>query len=363
MTHHSDPLLRAQTTASGRTVDRATPGAPEPTAPSWGDWSEHWDVGPAPASSSRRRIDQAVARRSRVVAIATLLVPVLLVPVVLGFTGDQAGRTVEVSGTLLAEPPSQPVAAPPAAAESAPAPAVPAAPASPTPTAPTPAPPASEPPTTTITTTSPPCGTEYEVVAGDFWIRIADGSGAALNDLLAVNGATVDTALFPGRTICLPVGASPPPPPVVTAPAASPPATVAAATSSVASAPTSRATAAPTARPTAPAPTAPRPPAPSTTLPAGSTASAEQVVAIIRTVWPDDLEDAAIEVARRESTFRPTAKNFCCYGVFQIYWDVHKSWLGGLGITSPEQLYDPTLNARAALTLYQRSGGWGPWGG
>jgi hypothetical protein len=91
--------------------------------------------------------------------------------------------------------------------------------------------------------------------------------------------------------------------------------------------------------------------------------SAEQVQAIIRAVWPDDLEDKAIEVARRESTFRPTAKNFCCYGIFQIYWEVHRSWLAGMGITSAEQLYDPTLNARAALALYQRSGGWGPWGG
>jgi soluble lytic murein transglycosylase-like protein len=86
------------------------------------------------------------------------------------------------------------------------------------------------------------------------------------------------------------------------------------------------------------------------------------VQAIIRAVWPDELEGRAIEIAQRESNFIPTARNSCCLGVFQVYWSVHKSWLAGIGITSAEQLYDPTLNARAALALYERAGGWGPWG-
>ena len=57
------------------------------------------------------------------------------------------------------------------------------------------------------------CALEYEVVVGDFWIRIADGSGVALADVLAVNDATVSTPLYPGRSICLPDGAALPPPP------------------------------------------------------------------------------------------------------------------------------------------------------
>ena len=56
-------------------------------------------------------------------------------------------------------------------------------------------------------------------------------------------------------------------------------------------------------------------------------------------------------------------RNWCCYGLFQIKWDSHQSWLAGLGITSAEQLYDPLVNAHAALMLYMRAGGWGPWGG
>ena len=33
-----------------------------------------------------------------------------------------------------------------------------------------------------------------------------------------------------------------------------------------------------------------------------------------------------------------------------------------MGVDSAEDLFDPYVNARAAYMLYQRSGGWGPWG-
>jgi hypothetical protein len=82
---------------------------------------------------------------------------------------------------------------------------------------------------------------------------------------------------------------------------------------------------------------------------------------IIRDVWPDELEERAIKIAHRESRFVPTAKNYCCYGLFQIYWTVHRSWLDDIGITHDQQLYDPATNARAAYALYQRAGGWAPW--
>jgi hypothetical protein len=34
-----------------------------------------------------------------------------------------------------------------------------------------------------------------------------------------------------------------------------------------------------------------------------------------------------------------------------------------MGVTSATQLYDPTVNATVAYALYQRAGGFGPWGG
>ncbi len=85
---------------------------------------------------------------------------------------------------------------------------------------------------------------------------------------------------------------------------------------------------------------------------------------IIRDVWPDELEERALEIAKRESNYIATAHNgWCCYGVFQLYWTVHKSWLDDYGIYSSTDLFDARKNIRAAYGLYQSSGGWGPWGG
>jgi LysM repeat protein len=193
----------------------------------------------------------------------------------------------------------------------------------------------------------PVCPVEYEVVVGDFWIRIADGAGVTVSDLLALNNAGSSTPLYPGSSICLPEGArTPPPPPPVTQPPTTAPATTAPATTA---APT---TVAPTTTPTT---AAPAPPTPTPTAPA-------DIEQIIRDVWPDELEERALEIAWRESNYVPTAKNFCCYGIFQMYWEVHKGWLSDMGITSATQLYDPETNVRAAYALYERAGGWGPWG-
>ena len=195
------------------------------------------------------------------------------------------------------------------------------------------------------------CAVDYDVVAGDFWIRIADGAGVELAELLEANSASTNTPLFPGGSICLPAGATIPAPPTTAAPATTTPST---------SAPTTAAST--TAVPTTQATTTTTTTTPAATVPTSSNASAEEVKQIIRDVWPDELEERAIEIAFRESRFVPTARNFCCHGIFQIYFSVHKSWLGDLGITSINGLYDPAANTRAAYALYQRAGGWGPWG-
>jgi|CXWL01.1.fsa_nt_gi LysM repeat protein len=187
----------------------------------------------------------------------------------------------------------------------------------------------------------PTCVKSYEVVAGDYWIRIAKRAGVTTKQLLAANNATVKTKLFPGRSICLPANAT-----IPTAPAT----TAAPATTVKPAAPKPAATAA------APATTS----APTTTIVRRSYTTAE-VEAIIRQVWPDDLEEEALRIAWRESNLKPTAKNSCCYGLFQINFKPHKSWLAGIGVTSADQLLDPTTNANAALVLYNRAGGWGPW--
>lgn len=205
---------------------------------------------------------------------------------------------------------------------------------------------APEPATTAAVVTTQSCGSRYELAAGDYWIRIADSAEVELAELLAVNDSKVDTVLVPGRSICLPVGAATPSPPTSVA-------------TTTASAPTPT-TAAPPSRST-PATVAP---APTTTVaPRPAAVPASQAEAIIRDVWPDDLEGRALEIAWRESNFQSNVSNWCCHGLFQIHWEAHRSWLATIGVTSAAQLYDPLVNASAAYKLYQRSGGFGPWGG
>lgn len=169
------------------------------------------------------------------------------------------------------------------------------------------------------------CAAKYEVKAGDSWTLIARKVNVGVSALYTANGATAQTPLYAGRSVCLPAGASTAPAPVST---------------------------------TAPSTTA----APTTTVPQRSYSRAE-VEAIIRAVWPDDLEDKALQIAWRESNHKPGVRNWCCYGLFQIHWNAHRRWLATIGVTDASQLLDPLVNANAALTLYYRSAGWGPWGG
>lgn len=120
-------------------------------------------------------------------------------------------------------------------------------------------------------------------------------------------------------------------------------------------APTTGATAPPTTRPPT---TAPRPTAPPTT--AAARYSSDQVVALIRELWPADSVDKALEVARLESGYRNWAYNgHCCYGVFQINYAAQKRRLAarGLGL---EGLYNPRVNISIALEIFLEQG-WSPW--
>ena len=88
--------------------------------------------------------------------------------------------------------------------------------------------------------------------------------------------------------------------------------------------------------------------------------SAAEVEAIVREVWPDDLEEQALAIAKRESKLIPTSRNYCCYGVFAIYYEAGKRFLNSIGVTSADQLFDPWVNVRAAFALYGIAG-WQPW--
>ena len=153
------------------------------------------------------------------------------------------------------------------------------------------------------------CTKYHTAKPNDSWSRIAARFNVSLDALLKMNSATADSALFIGDSLC-----------VSTQPVLTPPT---------------------------------------------QTYSRRQVVAIIREVWPDELEETALFVARRESNLVPSVvggKNNCCLGLFQMYWSVHQSWLTKSGVTEPSQLLDPRVNTQAALALYRRNGNsWRPW--
>ena len=51
-------------------------------------------------------------------------------------------------------------------------------------------------------------GGSYTVKSGDFFSRIASRNGVSVRDLLAVNGFTMSTVIYPGQTIALPASAT-----------------------------------------------------------------------------------------------------------------------------------------------------------
>jgi LysM repeat protein len=156
----------------------------------------------------------------------------------------------------------------------------------------------------------------YTVVRNDSWSRIASKAGIAMGELLKLNNAKTSTFLQIGDTVCVPrtskLGVD------------------------------SQALKLP---------------------PPAKVYSAKQSRQIIRDVWPDRLEEKALAIVQRESRMNAAAYSSCCVGLFQIKWDSHKSWLADIGVDSAHDLLDAGVNAKAALQLYKRSGGWGPWGG
>ena len=152
------------------------------------------------------------------------------------------------------------------------------------------------------------CTKNYTVKQGDSWWRIAEKNNTTLKRVLKLNQAKQSTRILPGDQVCISS---------VTGPVAKPP---------------------------------------------KYEFTRVEVIQFIRDAWPDQLEECALAIAQRESNLQPSALSGskCCYGLFQIYYRWHTTWLPQVGVTSPAQLLDPRLNAAAAYRLYQRNG-WGPW--
>lgn len=148
------------------------------------------------------------------------------------------------------------------------------------------------------------CSNTYSAKRGDSWWSIAHMANTSLNKIFKINNANAKTRILIGEEICIPAVTSAP-----------------------------------------------------------QTLSRAQVIQIIRDAWPDDLEEKAIAIAQRESNLNPrvVSSSKCCYGLFQIYYRWHKTWLPDVGVTTANQLLNAQLNAIAAYRMYQRNNGWGPW--
>jgi hypothetical protein len=154
-------------------------------------------------------------------------------------------------------------------------------------------------------------------VDNDSWSRIAGKTGVTLKQLLKTNKATTKSMILVGDTICLPE-------------------------SSTYRAPDTEQTGL-------------HLPTPRVRYTRAQSAAANKAV------FPARLQARAIALAKRESKLNAASYTWCCVGLFQINWWAHKPWLKDLGITKASQLLDPEANARAAFTMYKRSGGWSPW--
>jgi LysM repeat protein len=185
------------------------------------------------------------------------------------------------------------------------------------------------------TTQAPKCSGQYTVRAGDSWSLIASRHSVSSTELAAANNKTVKSTILIGQVLCLPVGAK------------APAATSAPSRSSSSGGSSSGGSSS-----------------------GGSTRTytREELEQIVRDVWPDELEKNAFYVVHRESRWTPNVKNAwpsrehpCCYGMFQINWTAHKSWLKDYGVTMPTQLFDPVINTKMAYVIYQRATGWTPW--
>ena len=213
----------------------------------------------------------------------------------------------------------------------------------------------------------PKCAGTYTVIANDYWNRFPKSSGASVQAWLAANNATADTPLYVGDELCIPVGATAPgPPPTTQAPAvvASPattPTPVATDRSRDHAARDDRSTRHDSGAGDSGPARRHRRSSPDTRC-RGARPRSRRCVR--RSDHPRGVarrhRGACPRHRMRESKLNPSVHNWCCYGVFAIYFDMGGSFLPQMGITSPQQLLDARTNITAAYKLYTLAG-WKPW--
>jgi hypothetical protein len=72
--------------------------------------------------------------------------------------------------------------------------------------------------------------------------------------------------------------------------------------------------------------------------------------------FPPSQVPTAVAVAKGESSYRTTARNSCCSGLWQIHRTAHADKIAAAG--GVEKLTDPVVNARLAHQIWAAAGGW-----
>lgn len=75
--------------------------------------------------------------------------------------------------------------------------------------------------------------------------------------------------------------------------------------------------------------------------------------------WPEEEWNFLREVIWRESRCQPDSWNGADAGLMQIN-QVHTEWLGMMGMSHPEDMFDPEKNLLFGFRLWETSG-WRPW--
>ena len=90
--------------------------------------------------------------------------------------------------------------------------------------------------------------------------------------------------------------------------------------------------------------------------------STAEVQSIIRAVWPDDLENVHLTLFGGRRYQADVDNGICCVGLFQIYWTIHRVWLGSEGVSAANNclMQKPTRGLRRTYerSLAKRGDGW-----
>jgi hypothetical protein len=103
----------------------------------------------------------------------------------------------------------------------------------------------------------------------------------------------------------------------------------------------------------------------SNVTPGSGTLTGREVYDLCRSVgFTESQAEVMVSIAWGESSWRvaPSPHPACCWGLFQINWDAHQSWLKrDFGLKKAEDLHDPKVNAKAARQLYVWAGNYNDW--